>query len=51
MKTIDIKATNLQSMFQTLKSTIGGTFTTQLNEGELYIDNGVGKGFIRGIEL
>ncbi|MGJ8551070.1 helix-turn-helix domain-containing protein [Winogradskyella wichelsiae] len=51
MKTIDIKATNLQSMFQTLKSTIGGTFTTQLNEGELYVDNGVGKGFIRGIEL
>ncbi|WP_179351645.1 helix-turn-helix domain-containing protein [Winogradskyella vidalii] len=51
MKIIDIKATNLQAMFQALKNTIGGTFTTQFNEGELYIDNGVGKGFIRGIEL
>ncbi|SDS07802.1 helix-turn-helix domain-containing protein [Winogradskyella sediminis] len=51
MKTIEIKANNLQTMFNTLKNTIGGSYTTELNEGELYIDNGLGKGFIRGIEL
>ncbi|MDN3492822.1 helix-turn-helix domain-containing protein [Winogradskyella bathintestinalis] len=51
MKTIEIKANNLQSMFHNLRNIIGGTFTTQLNEGELQIDNEIGKGFIRGIEL
>ncbi len=51
MKTIEIKANNLQTMFNTLKNTIGGSYTTELNEGELYIDNGLAKGFIRGIEL
>ncbi|WP_178987696.1 helix-turn-helix domain-containing protein [Winogradskyella schleiferi] len=51
MKTIEIKAHNLQSMFHTLKNEIGGTFSTQLNEGELQIDNLLGKGIIRGIQL
>ncbi|WP_225034979.1 helix-turn-helix domain-containing protein [Winogradskyella sp. SM1960] len=51
MKTIEIKANNLQSMFTTLKRKIGGTFTLQRNEGELHIDSTFGKGIIRGIEL
>lgn len=51
MQTIEIKADNLQSMFNNLQGKIGGTFSTQMNEGELYLDNHLGKGYIRGIEL
>lgn len=51
MKTIEIKANNLQLMFHALNNELGGTFTTNLSEVELEIDNDFGKGIIRGIEL
>ncbi len=51
MKTIEIKASNLQFMFHALNNEVGGTFTTNLKEVELKIDNELGVGLIRGIEL
>lgn len=51
MKTIEIKAENIKSMFSTLANVVGGTFTSNRQEVELSIDNDFGKGFIRGMEL
>ncbi|WP_040757161.1 helix-turn-helix domain-containing protein [Winogradskyella psychrotolerans] len=51
MKTIEIKANNLQFMFHALNNEVGGTFTTNRREVELKIDNELGVGVIRGIEL
>ena len=51
MRTIEIKANNLKFMFHALNNEVGGTFTTNLKEVELKIDNKLGEGLIRGIEL
>ncbi|MBU2927416.1 helix-turn-helix domain-containing protein [Winogradskyella psychrotolerans] len=51
MKTIEIKANNLELMFHALKNEVGGTFTTSHREVELIINNELGVGLIRGIEL
>lgn len=51
MITVNSKLDNINSFFNILKNSIGGTLTTNSRENTLYVDEKIGKGTIRSIIL